>query len=103
MEKNLTLNFPGLTATIGNPPGLKEELWTLPGIISALLPIIFTVAGLILFMMLVWGGYDMLLSGGDAQKAQSARGKITTAFIGFIIVFSAFIVTRFILNFLHLE
>jgi hypothetical protein len=99
------LRLPGTsgTPTVIDGPDIKPALLTIPGIISELLPIIFTIAGLILFAMLVWGGYDLLLSGGDSAKAQSARGKITTAFIGFFIVFISFWVTRFILQIFHLE
>lgn len=96
------LQLPGVSP-IEPPAKLRDDLTTLPGLISALLPIIFTVAGLILFAMLLWGGYDLLLSGGDSAKATSAKGKITTAFIGFIIVFFSFWITRFILSFFHLE
>lgn len=97
------MRLPGVTGTIDNPPGLKPGLTTLPGIITTLLPIIFTIAGLILFAMLIWGGFELLLSGGDKHAAESARGRITMAFIGFILVFAAFWLTRFLLAFFHLE
>lgn len=97
------MKIPGLAGTIENPPGLKENLTTVPGIISAILPVLFTAAGLILFGMLIWGGFELLVSGGDKHKAESARGRITAAFIGFILVFASYWLTRLLLQIFHLE
>ena len=59
-------------------------------ILSALLPYIFVLAGLILLLYLVWGGFQLMLSGGDPQKASAAKGKITNAIVGFVIIFVAY-------------
>ena len=59
-------------------------------IISALIPYLFAIAGFLLIIYLLYGGYKYLLSRGDPKAIQEARGAITTALIGFIIVFSAF-------------
>lgn len=96
------MKLPG-TDTVFKNPELKTELTTLPGIISALLPILYTVAGLILLAMLIWGGFDLLLSGGDKHKAESARGRITAAFIGFFLVLASFLLTTFLTKLFHLE
>lgn len=96
------LQLPG-DNVIDSPSTIRTELTTLPGIISALLPIIFMVAGLILLGMILWGGYDLLLSGGDSAKADSAKGKITNGLIGFFLVFASFWITRFMLSLFHLE
>jgi len=63
---------------------------TLGGIISALLPYTFYFAGLILFIYLIIGGFGFLTSAGNPDKTKAAQGKITTALIGFIIVFASF-------------
>lgn len=87
---------------IEGPPEIETAFGgevTIASIISRLLPVILAFAGIILFIMLLWGGYDLMFSGGDPQKAQSARQKVTAAIIGFVIVFSAFILTQ-ALNFM---
>jgi hypothetical protein len=58
-------------------------------IISWAVTAILVVAGLIFFFMLIIGGLRYILSGGDKTATESARGQITAALIGLVIVFSA--------------
>jgi hypothetical protein len=69
---------------------------TIGNIISDLLLYIFPLAGLILLIFIIIGGFKFMTSAGDPKAAQSARGVITTAFIGFIIIFLAYWLTRII-------
>lgn len=75
-------------------PLLGRSISTLGDVINILLPILFAAAGLILFFFLIAGGFDLLLSGGDPKKAESAKGKITNAVVGFIIIFVAWWLTQ---------
>lgn len=59
-------------------------------IISALLPYLFTLAGLGLFLYLIIAGFGWMTSGGDPKKTQSAKDKLTNALVGFIIIFVAY-------------
>lgn len=63
--------------------------WTLASIISWAIGAILAVAGLIFFFMLLIGGIQWLTSGGDKGGTEAARGRITAALIGLIIVFAA--------------
>jgi hypothetical protein len=66
-----------------------------PGeIISKILPYIFTIAGIILFVFLIWGGFELLASGGNPERTKKAQGKITSALIGFLIIFLAYWITQ---------
>lgn len=96
----LTLPGPsGTTIEFVEPTEFKLRDATIGDVVSRLFPLILAVAGLILFVMLLWGGYNLMFSGGDPQKAQSAKQKVTAAIIGFVIVFTAFFVTQAV-NFL---
>lgn len=59
-------------------------------IISLLLPYVFILAGLILFILLIIGGFEYLTSGGDQKKVASAQARLTNAFVGFIIIFVSY-------------
>lgn len=59
-------------------------------IISALLPYLFVLAGLGLLVFLILGGFQLMVSGGDPKAVEQAKGKITGAVIGFLIIFIAF-------------
>lgn len=63
---------------------------TIADIISILLPYLFILAGLMLFIYLILGGFQLMTSSGDPKKTEAAKGKITSAVIGFIIIFISF-------------
>lgn len=50
----------------------------------------YSVAILVLILMLVWGAFDWLTSGGDKEKIAAARGKLINAVIGIILFAIAF-------------
>lgn len=68
----------------------------LASVVTNVLPILFSVAGIILLAYLVWGGFDYLTSMGDPKKAEGAKNKITNAILGFILIFSAYWITQII-------
>jgi hypothetical protein len=72
-------------------------------IISALLPYVFSAAGLILLLYLIYGGIQLMLSQGDPKAMQASQAKITNAVIGFVIIFLAYWLTQLIGKMLGLE
>lgn len=89
----MELNFGELYRILGEKYNIHfefGEIATIGDIISALIPYILVLAGLILFGFLIFGGFELLTSAGDPKKVQSAQGKITSAIIGFIIIFVAY-------------
>jgi len=55
-------------------------------IISALLPFIFTIAGMVALVFLVWGGIRYMTARGDPKAADAARNTITSAVVGLLII-----------------
>lgn len=53
-------------------------------------------AGVALFVMLLAGGFSFLFSGGDPKKLEQARGTITSAVIGLVVIVSAYVILRII-------
>lgn len=60
---------------------------------------ILALAGVALFVMLVIGGYNFLLSGGDQKKLEMAKGTITGALLGLVIMVIAFLIINTIATF----
>lgn len=96
------------TGVIGNP-ALGD---TLQGFIqsdggnqffSTILPNIIVlsliIGAIIFFFMLVIGAIQWISSGGDKQALESARGKITSAVVGVVILFAAFAIIKIIESF----
>lgn len=52
-----------------------------------------TIAGLIFLVMLIMGGLQWVLAGGDKASLEAARGRITNAAIGLGIVVGAIAIT----------
>lgn len=101
MELAQIIRLPG-SNTEGEPtivelqgPGeITDRFSDIGEVISALIPVMLSIAGLILFIMLLWGGYDFLFSGGDPGKIESGRTRIFNAIIGFVIVFVAYFLVQ---------
>lgn len=79
----------------GTPIELKGPLDpnkfpNLASVVTNALQFIFPIAGVLLLLYLVWGGFSYLTSIGDPKKAEAARGRITNAIIGFVLIFAAF-------------
>ena len=62
------------------------------GFIPGLIGLAFVAGTLIFFFILAIGAIQWISSGGDKQALESARGKITNAIIGIVILFSLFAV-----------
>ncbi|MBP7875381.1 hypothetical protein KA012_00100 [Candidatus Woesebacteria bacterium] len=60
------------------------------GIINRALIFIYPLAGLILFVMIVWGGFEMVVGATNKKAMEKARQRITAAIIGFGILFASF-------------
>lgn len=65
-------------------------------IISTLLTFAMPLAGLLLFVALVWGGYDYLFAAGNAKRMQAGQQKITWAIVGFVLLVMSYILVRII-------
>lgn len=70
------------------------EAADLGNIVSWGINVIIIVAGIIFFFMLLIGGIQWLTSGGDKGGTEAARGRITAALIGLIIVFAAWAIVK---------
>lgn len=60
---------------------------------------ILALSGVALFVMLVIGGYNFLLSGGDQKKLEMAKGTITGALLGLVIMVIAFLIIKTVATF----
>lgn len=96
--------LPNLTEIENNAlPGFKFKGGTLGDIVSGLLPYIFFFAGFALLLYLIYGGYMLLTSAGDSKKIAGAKGVLTNAIIGFVVIFVAFWLVQIIAIILGLD
>ena len=86
------------------PGGQFAELdFTIPKLISTGIQLLFVIAAIIFFFMLVIGGIRWILSGGDKGQTEAARNQITAALVGLVIVFAAWAIVQLLGTFFGVE
>jgi hypothetical protein len=65
-------------------------------LVSRLLLFLIPFAGVILLFVLIWGGYDFIISQGNPEKIKGAQAKISTGIIGFILLIISYLLVRVI-------
>jgi len=66
-----------------------STLSTPGGIVSRVLDFLFPLAGLILFVMLVWGGFEIMM-GSVSKKIDAGKQRVTAAIVGFLLLFASY-------------
>lgn len=71
---------------------------SLGAFISAVLPTVFVVSGIILLVLIVFGGLTMILNAGsgDAKKVEQGQKALTSALIGMVLIFTAWWIIKII-------
>lgn len=82
--------------------GTKPQLSTVGGVVSELIKYLFPLAGLLLLLYLLFGGFQLMTSGGDPKAIQAGKSKITNALIGFVIVFVSYWLVQIVASVLGL-
>jgi len=95
------INNPIIKGNLGNPGQTGGQ--NIANTISAIINLAIVVGALVFFGMIVVGAIEWISSGGDKQKLESARGRITNALVGVIVLFASFAIVKLIGFFFHIE
>ena len=71
---------------------------SVPLIIGEVIKVVLSILGIVLLIILVYAGIVWMTAEGEKAKVEKARGMITTAIIGLIIVLSAYAITFFVVE-----
>lgn len=74
-------------------PGISGDP-KLTDIVGVVVTYLFPLAGVILFFIIIWGGYDLLMSEGEAEKLEAGRGKITSGIVGMVLLVLSYFFAR---------
>lgn len=86
-------------------PALKEALQGKSGIeffqdlVPSLVGLAFVIGALVFFFIMIIGAIQWITSGGDKAALEGARGKITNALVGVIILFGLFALLKVLEDF----
>lgn len=65
-------------------------------LINSLYMFIVSISGIAAFTMMVWGGLNWLTSRGNPIKVSNAKEKLTSAFLGLIIILTSYLILKLI-------
>lgn len=78
--------------------GPAKTFPTVGKLISTILPNVYILAGLLLFGLLIFGGFGIIMGagGGDPQKTGQGAKAVTAALIGFLLIFLSYWIIQII-------
>ncbi len=65
-------------------------------VMNQVLPFVYGISLVILLFVFIWGGFDLILSRGNADKVKMARAKITSGVVGVILLAVAFLLVQLV-------
>jgi hypothetical protein len=89
--------------TLKGPNSDVATIQSLVPLLSNIIAAISGFVGVVLFVMLVMGGFNFLLSGGDPKQLEKAKGTITSALIGLVVIICSYLILRTIETFTGLS
>lgn len=97
-----------IIAQIKNPalgPALqgKTGIGFFQTLIPNLVGLAFVIGSLVFFFVMVIGAIQWTSSGGDKAALEGARGKISNALIGFVVLLSVFALLKIIETFFNID
>lgn len=78
--------------------GMPAELVGPNGVITRITNTVLLAVGLISVVMLLYGGFRYIISGGDSKKVTDAKNTILYAIIGLVIAVLAYAIVNFVLT-----
>lgn len=79
-----------------NNSTVADELSDPGKIISRVLVFAFPIAGIILFVMLTWAGFEIVAGAGSKKAQDAGKQRATAALIGFILLFASYWIAQIV-------
>ena len=96
-QATINADTTGLTATGQAAYGTAAPI-DLPMLIGRIISVAIELIGVVVFILLVYGGYVWMTARGDKYKVDTAQKLIANAVIGLAVVLSAYAIANFVLN-----
>jgi hypothetical protein len=88
--------IPGITMAAGlaNPLGTTD----LRQVIGKVINVLLGLSGAVALLMFVWGGFQWLISGGNAKRVESGKNTLIWASIGLVVCFTAYMLVNMLIS-----
>jgi len=80
----------------GDTPATLQDLEV---VFSRIVEVVLGLTGIVLFLMLIMGGFRFITAGGDPKAIESAKKTLTYAIGGIFLVALSFLILRFVSTF----
>jgi Zn-dependent protease with chaperone function len=70
--------------------GQPDDYSSIGSFISKIIPNVYVVAGIILFALVLGGGFAILTSSGNPDQQNKGGNAVTAALVGFLIIFASY-------------
>lgn len=93
-----------VSAQVGDPLGMKFGSETNLGnqdvrvTVASLISTMLSMLGMIALVIIIFGGFKWMVSGGDDEKVHEARQIIISGIIGIAIILSSYAITSFLIR-----
>ncbi|HMB65859.1 MAG TPA: pilin, partial [Patescibacteria group bacterium] len=77
---------------------IKVGKQNLPALVGNIISVILSLVGVILLIIVVYGGVLYMTAGGDSEKVRKAKSMIANSIIGLIIVLAAYSISSFVVR-----
>lgn len=84
LAQGLTINGDQGSFTINGP--LPAQFTTIGSVVSAVMRAVFPIALFILFVYLLWAGFDMARSWNSPELIKKAKARITNSIVGILLL-----------------
>lgn len=74
----------------------SQNLNTFGAVVSVIVKNAFMLAGVISFILLIFGGFQVIVSAGDAKKSEQGKAAMTGAVSGLLLVFGSYLIVQII-------
>jgi hypothetical protein len=74
----------------------SQNFTTFGDVVSVVVRNAFVLAGLISFVLVILGGFNIIVSAGNTKKAESGKNAVTGAVIGLLVVVGSFWIIQII-------
>lgn len=88
----------GTNATGFSSEDCNQDAGKLPAILSNIINIFSWIVGIVSVIMIIYGGFRYIISGGDSNGVTAAKNTILYAIIGLVIVALAQVIVQFVLT-----
>lgn len=89
-------NLKGSLNSTAGSAGLTSK--PLPQLVGSFIAAALGLLGVVLVVLVVYAGFIWMTAQGNDEKIKKAKGMITSAVIGMIIIFAAYAITNFVVD-----